>query len=141
MPNTGANMQLVRRILGSMPNVKEGTIHGAPSFKLQGKMLACTAIHKSAEPNSLVIAVGRSARAGLIASDPALYIADHYEKYDVVLLRLARTTPESLRAMLMGAARFIGSGAAAQSSRAGARRAKMSNRIASSRRRRMAPSK
>ena len=43
----------VREIAMALPGVMEGTIHGAPSWKLNGRLLTCPAIHKSAEPDTL----------------------------------------------------------------------------------------
>ena len=44
------NFDLVRRFAMQLPHVEEGTIQGAPSWKLNGKLLDCPPIHKSAEP-------------------------------------------------------------------------------------------
>lgn len=135
MPNSGASIELVRQILLSIPSVREGTIHGVPSFKLRGRIVACPAIHKSAEPNSLVVSIDRSQRAALIAGDPALYIADHYAGYDVVLLRLSCVSQKSLRALLDGAVRFVSNRSAARRPRAAATMVKKSSAAAVRRRR------
>lgn len=135
MPNSGASIDLVRQILLSTPSVREGTIHGYPSFKLRGRIVACSAIHKSAEPNSLVVSIDKSQRAALIAGDPALYIADHYAGYDVVLLRLSGVSPESLRTLLESAIRFVSSGPAAKRPRAAAATAEKLRPAATARRR------
>ena len=107
MPSSGADIETVRQILLSTPSVKVGAVHGSLSFKLRGRMLACAAIHKSAEPNSLVVALDKAQRAARIAGDPALYISDHYAEYDVVLLRLDLVSRRSLRTLLEDAVRFV----------------------------------
>jgi hypothetical protein len=104
------DLELVRTVLLAHSTVREGTIHGAPSFKLRGRIIACPAIHKSAEPDSLVVTVDKRQRAALIADEPAaLYIVDHYAAYDVVLVRLPRVNPKSLRDLLDSAVGFVSS--------------------------------
>src|SRR5689334_16338418 len=63
----------VRESARAIPNVEESTGRGAPSLKLRGKLLTCFAIHKSAEPNSLMVRIGSDQRAELIAAAPDVY--------------------------------------------------------------------
>ena len=66
-----------------------------PYLKAHGKMLACPAIHKSAEPDTLAVRIPFDLRADLIASDPdSYYLTDHYVNYPVVLVRLSRIDVE-----------------------------------------------
>jgi hypothetical protein len=51
------DIELVRQLAMTLPRVVEGNLHGAPSWKVGGKLLACAAIHRSAEANSLVVKV------------------------------------------------------------------------------------
>ena len=45
---------VVRDSALALPDVKETTIHGAPCFKLRGKLLTCQALDKSVEPNTQI---------------------------------------------------------------------------------------
>ena len=53
--------------------MEEGTTYGSPALKVGGKMFACMAIHRSAEPDTLAIRVDFNRRAELIAADPETY--------------------------------------------------------------------
>ena len=98
----------VRRMAVALPEVEEGTIHGSPSFKLRGKLLACAAIHKSAEPDTLAVRIPFDLRAELMESDPdSYYLTDHYVNYPVVLVRLSRIDVEGLRELLGASWRFV----------------------------------
>lgn len=98
----------VRKIAAALPDVEEGTTYGSPAFKARGKLLACLAIHKSAEPDTLVVCVGFDRRADLIAADPdTYYLTDHYVNYPVVLVRLSPIHPDTLRDLLEASWRFV----------------------------------
>jgi hypothetical protein len=85
----------------AMPGVEQSTTWGAPALKLRGKMVACQAINKAAEPNTLVVCVPFSQRDELIAADPnTYYLKPHYEDYPCVLVRLSRVHPDALRDLL-----------------------------------------
>jgi hypothetical protein len=91
-----------------LPGVEVATSWGAPALKVRGKMFACGATHKSAEPNSLVVRMDFDQRDQLIADDPATYyLKEHYENYACVLVRLARVHPEALRDLLQTGWRFV----------------------------------
>lgn len=91
----------------ALPDVEESTIYGAPSLTVRGKLLTCPAIHRSAEPNTLVVTIGFDERAELIAADPAVYyVTDHYVNYPTVLVRLSRIRRDALKDLL-GAARLF----------------------------------
>jgi hypothetical protein len=88
--------------------VEEGTTYGSPAFKVHGKLLACLAIHKSAEPNSLAVRIAFDQRVDLMAADPdTYYLTDHYLNYPVVLVRLSRIRPDALRKLLEASWRFV----------------------------------
>ena len=71
-------------------------------------MLACQAIHKSAEPNSLVVRMDMDQREALIAEAPdTYYITDHYKPYPSVLVRLSKVSPDALRDLLQTSLRFV----------------------------------
>jgi hypothetical protein len=92
----------------TLPGVEEGTIHGAPAFRLRGKLLACAAIHKSAEPGTLAVRVPFDLRAELMKSDPATYyLTEHYVKSPAVLVRLSRIKARGLDELLEASWRFV----------------------------------
>jgi len=99
---------VVRELGRALPDVKESSGRLGPSLKVRGKLLTCPAIHRSAEPNSLVVSIGIDERAELIAADPNVYyVTDHYVDYPCVLVRTSRIDRESLRGLLFSAWRFV----------------------------------
>jgi len=78
------------------------------ALKIRGQILACQAIHKSAEPGSLMVRVGSDRRDGLLAENPdAFYLTKHYQPYPVVLVRLPKISRTSLEALLTDAWNFV----------------------------------
>src|SRR5207244_7471143 len=107
-PGRKISFDAVRRLAVALPEVEEGTTYGSPAFKVRGKLLACVAIHKSAEPDSLAVRIPYDLRADLIASEPeTYYLTDHYIRYPVVLVRLSRVNVKRLRALLEASWRFV----------------------------------
>ena len=99
---------VVRAIAFELPGVSESTIHGAPSLKVRGKLLACPAIHKSAEANTLAVRIPVDQREELIAAEPSVYyVTDHYVKYPTVLVRLSRIDRTSLKDLLKMSWHFV----------------------------------
>ena len=95
---------VVRRIGLQLPNVEETTTWGAPTLKVNGRMFACIASNKSAEPDTLVVMMDIEQRDALIAEDPdTYYLKDHYVGYPCVLVRLSRVHPDALKDLLTGA--------------------------------------
>jgi hypothetical protein len=75
---------------------------------VNGKMFACPAINRSAEPNSLVVRVDFEDRNELIAAAPeTYYVTDHYVNYPSVVVRLNRIHPEALRDLLRMGWQFV----------------------------------
>jgi hypothetical protein len=102
---------LVRKFGLTLPDVEESTSYRTPSLKVRGKMFACIASHKSAEPGTLVVRIPFDQRDELIATDPATYyLTDHYVDYASVLVRLSRVHPDALRDLLITAHRFMSAG-------------------------------
>ena len=102
------SFDVVRRMAVALPEVEEGTIHGSPSFKVPWKLLACRAIHKSAEPDTLAVRIPFDVRAELMKSDSdSYYLTDHYVNYPVVLVRLSRVKVKELRELLEASWRFV----------------------------------
>ena len=98
----------VREIGLALPGVEESTAYGSPALKVRGKLLACIAAHRSAEPGSLVVSVDFDDRAELLAADSDVYyVTDHYVGYTAVLVRLSRVNPDVLRDLLGMAYKFV----------------------------------
>lgn len=108
MPRRATGFDVVRAIGLELPDVEESTMYGAPALKVRGKLLACMASHKSAEPGSLVVRIDFEDRDALIADDPrTYYLKPHYEGYPSVLVRLALIDRDALRDLLQSAWRTV----------------------------------
>ena len=62
----------VRKIASAIPGVEESTSSRGMALKVGGKMLGCTAINKSAEPDSLMVRIDFDQRAALITEAPEI---------------------------------------------------------------------
>ena len=110
MPSKKIDFNVVREIALALPDVEESTLHGAPSLKVCGKLLACPAIHTSAEPSTLAVRVDFDQRTKLMAAEPGVYyVTDHYVNHPAVLVRLGQIDRDSLRDLLGLAWRFVSS--------------------------------
>ena len=108
MPRTKVTFDTVRKIGLALADVEESTAYGSPALKVRGDLLACIAINKSAEPESLVVAVDFDQRSGMLADAPeTYYVTDHYVDYPVVLVRLSQIGIYQLRDLLGSAWRFV----------------------------------
>ncbi len=108
MPRRKLDFNAVRDIAMALPGVQESTIHGAPSLKVRGKLLACPALHKSADPESLVVRIGLAERAQLLSGNPdTYYLTPHYSNYPMVLVRLSHIDRTSLRGLLERSWSFV----------------------------------
>ena len=100
--------ETVKELALTLPHVEAGTMYGAPALKLNGKLLACVPIHKSAEPESLAVSIDFDQRDGLLADAPeTYYVAPHYINYPCVLVRLRRIQPEALKELLDSSWQFV----------------------------------
>lgn len=98
----------VRDMALKLPDVEAATAWGGISLKVRGKMFACQATHKSAEPDTLVVRMDFDERDELIAADPdTYYLKEHYVDYACVLVRLRRVHPDALRDLLQTGWRFM----------------------------------
>src|SRR4029453_18010750 len=112
MPRRPTTFDDVRAIGRSLPDVEESTMYGAPALKVRGKLLACMASHKSAEPNTLVVRLDFEDRDALIADDPqTYYLKPHYEGYPSVLVRLPLINRDALHDLLQSAWRTVNASA------------------------------
>lgn len=86
----------------TLPRVEAIVRHdGAPGLTLDGRFLAALAVHRSAEPATLVVRVGSEQRAALLAEAADIYyVTPYYERQPVVLARLARLDRQALRDLL-----------------------------------------
>src|SRR6266852_9608447 len=92
----------------TMPDVEVTTTWGQPTLKVRGKMFVCTASHKSAEPNTLVVMMDFADRDALVEEDPGTYyLKEHYVNYPCVLVRLSRVRADALHDLITGAHRFV----------------------------------
>jgi hypothetical protein len=104
MPKKSLTFDLVRKLGLPLPEVEEGTTYGSPALKLGGRLLACIAVHKSAEPESLVVRTDFETREALLAEEPGTYyVTHHYVNHPVVLVRLSRIKKDQLQDLLRSA--------------------------------------
>ena len=107
MPRAKITFDDVRQIGLEMEDVKESTTYGALALKVRGNLLACKAINKSAEPDSLVVRIDFDQRDALLAEAPeTYYVTGHYVNYPSVLVRLSRIGKDELRDLLNSAWRY-----------------------------------
>lgn len=93
-----------------LPDVKESPYYGARALKLNGQMVACTPVNKSAEVNSVVVAMSLERRAALLRKSPSLYyITDHYAPHPTMLIRLSKISRAELERTLRVARDFAAS--------------------------------
>lgn len=108
MPRTPLGFEAVRKVGRTLPDVEESTAYGSPALKVGGRLFACIAINKAAEPNSLMVRMRFEDRDALIAEQPDVYyLADHYAPYPCVLARLSRVDPVALRDLLLMGLQFV----------------------------------
>jgi hypothetical protein len=94
----------VRKIAMTLGGMQDATAYGAPCFKLNGRIVACKAINKQAEPDSLMIRLPIDQRDALIEEAPDVYyLKPHYEPWPCVLVRLSKVHRDALRDLLTGA--------------------------------------
>jgi hypothetical protein len=108
MPRNTIDFETVRKIGLALPGVEESATYGARALKVDGKLLACIPVNRSAEPDSLAVRVDFDDRADLLAEQPDVYyVTDHYAPYNMVLVRLSRVSPDVLRDLLGMAHQFV----------------------------------
>jgi hypothetical protein len=80
-----ATFEAVRALGLEFPDLHESTMYGSPALKLGKRLVACLAIHRSAELGSLVVRTDFEQRPALISDDPETYVTDRYMKHPVAL--------------------------------------------------------
>ena len=124
MSRTKVTFDIVREIGLALPDVEEGTAYRSPALKARGSLLACLPVNKSAEPDSLAVAMDFDRRAALLAEAPeTYYVTDHYVDSPIVLVRLSQIRIEQLRDLLGSAWRFVTTQEKRTAPRAGGRAA------------------
>ena len=108
----------VRKLAEGLESVEVGTTYGTPALRVRGKVFACIANHKSAEPDTLVAVVGFDERDRMLEADPATYyLKDHYRNYGTILARLREIHRDALRDLLRMAWNHCAKSARARRSR------------------------
>jgi hypothetical protein len=92
----------VRTVGLALPDVEATTKYdGSPVLKVGGSFMAGLAMHRSAEPGTLVVRVGFEERTWLLEDAPeTYYLTDYYRTYPIVLVRLSRIDRDALRDVL-----------------------------------------
>ena len=102
-----ASFARVRRLGIKLEGVEEGTSYGSPALKVRGKMFACIAVDKSAEPDTLAVRMSFFERDLRVQTEPDVYyLKPHYVNYPCVLARLTRISDGALRELLETGWRF-----------------------------------
>jgi hypothetical protein len=110
MGTASIGMDSVFEVGLKLPDVKESPYYGARALKLNGQMVACTPVNKSAEVNSVVVAMSLELRAALLRKSPTLYyITDHYAPHPAMLIRLSKISRAELERTLRMAWDFAAS--------------------------------
>ena len=109
----GVDYATVRELALDLPDVVDSSTLRGVSYKVHGKLLACKAIHRSAEPETLMGRVGAADRDRLIDAEPdSYYLTAHYMANESVLVRLASVDRKGLQALLQLAWKFVSATAA-----------------------------
>jgi len=94
-----------------LPGVVKTTNKLSTALKVRGKILACPAINKSAEPDSLMVSINREKREELLFTLPEIfYVTPHHIGYACVLVRLGKITCKVLQYLLETALAYMNSG-------------------------------
>ncbi|HEX3839056.1 MAG TPA: hypothetical protein VHW25_19025 [Steroidobacteraceae bacterium] len=106
--NVGVDNATVRELALALPAVVDTLTLRGISYKANGKLLACKAIHRSAEPDTLVVRVAAADRDRLIVAQPdRYYVTAHYLTHESVLVRLPRVDRAGLETLLQLAWNFL----------------------------------
>ena len=83
-------------------------MYGSPALRLGKRLVVCLAVHRSAEPGSLIVRTDFEQRAAALSEDPSTYyVTDHYVNHPVVLVRLAHLQRDQLRDLIAGARQCV----------------------------------
>jgi hypothetical protein len=108
MPQQAVSFEVVRSLGVALPDVKDASSKLGGALKFKGRLLACEAIHKSAEPNSLMVSISPKRRETLLAQNSdAYYLTNHYAPYPAILVRLSRIKRTALKELLTESWEFM----------------------------------
>ena len=109
--STSAAFDIVRELGLAFPRAKETRYYKLPALEVDGEVFVVQTSHRSADPNSLSVAIGFQRREKLIADSPrAFYLKPHYQGYPVVLVRLDQIDRAELSEVLRSAYDAVVSG-------------------------------
>jgi hypothetical protein len=107
-PKWNGDFEIVRSIGAALPDVKDASSRLGGALKYKGRLLACEAIHKSAEPYSLMVSISIKRRDALLAQNSdAYYLTNHYAPYPAILVRLSRIKRTTLKDLLTESWKFM----------------------------------
>jgi hypothetical protein len=94
--------EIVRTVGLTLPGVEATTKYdGSPMLTIDGIFMAGLAMHRSVEPDTLVIRAEIEDRDRLVEDAPdTYYLTDYYRKYPLVLVRLSKVDTDALRDLL-----------------------------------------
>src|SRR5262245_4110295 len=105
------NFKVALSIGLKLPDVVDASGTRGMALKVRKQLMACKAIHKSAEPDSLMVRIGLGSRKALLKQDPeTYYLTDHYKPYPAILVRLSRINRTALRELLTESWEFVQGG-------------------------------
>jgi hypothetical protein len=109
--STSAALDIVRELGLAFPRAKETRYYKLPALEVDGEVFVVQTSHRSADPNSLSVAIGFERREKLIADNPLVfYLRQHYQNYPVVLVRLDQIDRGKLNEILRSAYNAVVSG-------------------------------
>ena len=109
--STSAAFDIVRDLGLAFPRAKETRYYKMPALEVDGEVFVVQTSHRSADPNSISVAIGFERREKLIANNPRVfYLRPHYESYPVVLVRLDQIDCAGLNEVLRSAYNAVVSG-------------------------------
>ena len=118
MRDTKVDFDTALDLGASLPGVKASRSARGIALKLKGRLVACTAIHPSAEPDSLMVCIDFAERDLLLSKQPdTYYMTHHYRSHATVLVRLAKIGRHELRNLLEQAVHFSGAQKAKKTSK------------------------
>jgi hypothetical protein len=104
----GVDYATVRELALALPEVVDSSTLRGLAFKAGGKLLACKAINRSTEPETLMMRVGAAERDRLLAAMPEIcYLTPHYLVNESVLVRLAKVDRKTLQELFAAAWKFV----------------------------------
>ena len=109
--STSTAFDIVRELGLAFPRAKETRYYKLPALEVDGEVFVVQTGHRSADPNSLSVAIGFQRREKLIADNPRVfYLRPHYQNYPVVLVRLDQIDRLELSEVLRSAYNTVVSG-------------------------------